>query len=57
MNDKPTCFATMPISTPKEYQAEHFKVVCESSIKPACVKAGFAPIRADEVDEWFDRET
>lgn len=57
MNHKRMYFVIMPISDPKEYQPEHFKVVHESLIKPACFKAGFAPIRADEVDESFDRET
>lgn len=45
-----TCFVIMPISEPKDiYEQGHFKQVYSQLIKPACIKAGFKPIRADEV--------
>lgn len=43
------CFVIMPISNHPDYDDGHFKRVYEHIIKPACVKAGFEPIRADEV--------
>ncbi len=44
-----TCFIIMPISDCDPYPVGHFKRVYEYIIKPACVKAGFQPIRADDV--------
>ena len=46
-----SCFVIMPISDPSTYQAGHFFVVYKHFIVPACKKAGFLPIRADEVNE------
>lgn len=43
-----TCFIIMPISDQDGYLKEHFSRVYNHIIKPACVKAGFRPIRADE---------
>ena len=39
----------MPISDVEGYDPGHFKRVYEYIIKPACVAAGFIPIRADDV--------
>jgi hypothetical protein len=44
-----TCFVIMPISNSDNYDEGHFKRVYEYIIKPACLKAGFAPIRSDEI--------
>jgi hypothetical protein len=38
----------MPISDQEGYEKGHFNRVYEHLIKPACEKAGFLPIRADE---------
>ncbi|MFA8435897.1 MAG: hypothetical protein ACEPOZ_15375 [Marinifilaceae bacterium] len=43
-----TCFVIMPISDQESYDKEHFTRVYKHIIKPACEKAGFTPIRADE---------
>jgi hypothetical protein len=40
----------MPISDPAPYEPGHFRRVYEHIIKPACIKAGFQPVRADEVE-------
>lgn len=39
----------MPISDSEPYEIGHFKRVYEYIIKPAVIKAGFEPIRADDV--------
>ncbi len=39
----------MPISDCEPYPIGHFKRVYEHIIKPACIKSGFKPIRADDV--------
>lgn len=44
-----TCFIIMPISDGLDYSSDHFKRVYDFLIKPACEKAGFKPIRADDV--------
>lgn len=44
-----TCFIVMPISDMDGYSKGHFKRVYEHLIKPACKKAGYKPIRADDV--------
>ncbi|SEO11189.1 hypothetical protein SAMN05192574_105346 [Mucilaginibacter gossypiicola] len=44
-----TCFIIMPISDVEGYETGHFKRVYEYIIKPACLAAGFTPIRADDV--------
>jgi hypothetical protein len=43
------CFIIMPISDIDGYDVGHFKRVYEYIIKPACIKAGFTPLRADDV--------
>jgi hypothetical protein len=45
------CFVIMPIAELESYGDGHFSRVYEYIIKPACLKAGFIPIRADEVKE------
>jgi hypothetical protein len=40
----------MPIGDVPPYEAGHFRRVYEHIIKPACAKAGFEPVRADEVE-------
>ncbi|MGN1420509.1 MAG: hypothetical protein ACI4XC_03205 [Eubacterium sp.] len=42
------CFLIMPISDPSTYIPGHFKQICEYIFKPACIKAGLNPIRADD---------
>ncbi|WP_237132369.1 hypothetical protein [Pseudohongiella sp. O18] len=44
-----TCFIIMPIADMEDYEAGHFNRVYTHLIKPACIKAGFNPIRADDV--------
>lgn len=44
-----TCFVMMPISDQDLYSDGHFKRVYEFIIKPACIKAGFSPVRADDI--------
>ncbi|TFB25517.1 hypothetical protein E3U32_10180 [Lelliottia nimipressuralis] len=44
-----TCFVIMPIADMNGYETRHFDRVYSHIIKPACEKAGFSPIRADEV--------
>lgn len=46
---KKTCFVIMPISDSPNYPKGHFTRVYEHIIKPACILAGFKPIRADDV--------
>ncbi|MBL0236606.1 MAG: hypothetical protein IPQ02_08370 [Saprospiraceae bacterium] len=43
------CFVIMPISDCDDYAIGHFKRVYEYIIKPACIRAGFKPLRADDV--------
>lgn len=43
------CFVIMPISDSDNYPSGHFGRVYEFIIKPACIKAGFKPVRADEI--------
>ena len=47
MNKK--CFVIMPITEGEGYTDSHFTRVYDYIIKPACIQAGFKPIRADEV--------
>ena len=48
-NTKPkTCFVIMPIADHTDYESGHFNRVYEYLIKPACRKAGYEPIRADD---------
>ncbi|MDT0649416.1 hypothetical protein [Autumnicola edwardsiae] len=44
-----TCFIIMPISDNSSYAKGHFKRVYDYIIKPACISAGFKPLRADDV--------
>ncbi len=43
------CFVMMPISDSDGYTKGHFKEVYESIIKPACKKAGYLAVRADDI--------
>lgn len=45
------CFVIMPISDHDSYSKGHFQRVYEDLTKPACLQAGFKPVRADEVKE------
>jgi hypothetical protein len=45
------CFIIMPIADPEGYEKGHFKKVYEDILKVACDKAGFVPVRADEVKQ------
>ena len=49
MDHKLTCFVIMPITDPEGYLAGHFKHVFEDIFAPACDKAGYFPVRADQV--------
>lgn len=42
------CFVVMPISDQEGYEKGHFKRVYEHLIKPAVIKAGLKPVRADD---------
>lgn len=44
-----TCFIIMPITDYDPYPSGHFKRVYEHIIKPSVIRAGFQPIRADDV--------
>ena len=43
-----TCFVIMPIADHPDYEAGHFDRVYEYLIKPACIRAGYDPRRADD---------
>jgi len=43
-----TCFVMMPIADHPDYEPGHFNRVYQYLIKPACIKAGYEPIRADD---------
>jgi hypothetical protein len=45
------CFVIMPISDHKDYEKGHFKRVYEDVIIPACEKANYIAVRADDVEE------
>lgn len=45
------CFVIMPIADPDGYEKGHFTKVYEDIFKPACYKAGFSSVRADEVKQ------
>lgn len=49
--DKKECFIIMPIADQNGYEEGHFKLVYEDIIKVACEKAGFVPVRADDVKQ------
>lgn len=48
------CFVIMPISDHPDYATGHFKRVYEYIIKPACQKAGYEAIRADDTVKTND---
>ena len=43
-----TCFVMMPIADHPDYEPGHFNRVYQYLIKPAIIKAGYQPIRADD---------
>lgn len=43
-----TCFIMMPIADHPDYDKGHFNRVYQYLIKPACISAGYTPIRADD---------
>ncbi|GGK73600.1 hypothetical protein [Amphritea balenae] len=43
------CFIIMPIADRDGYETGHFKRVYDWIVKPACEKAGYKPVRADDV--------
>jgi hypothetical protein len=45
-----TCFVIMPITDMAPYDQGHFRRIYEYLIKPACLKAGFTPVRSDDVE-------
>lgn len=45
---KKTCFIIMPIADHIDYEPGHFDRVYNHLIKPACIDAGYEPIRADD---------
>lgn len=45
------CFIIMPIADHKDYKDGHFKRVYEDIFKPACVAAGYRPVRADDTKQ------
>lgn len=49
--EKKKCFIIMPISDPDGYDRGHFNRVYNYLIKPACEKAGFESIRADDTSK------
>ncbi|HZS49089.1 MAG TPA: hypothetical protein VFC63_28740 [Blastocatellia bacterium] len=48
---KQECFIIMPISDHDSYTKGHFGHVYEDIFKPACLNAGYQPVRADQVKE------
>lgn len=51
MDSEKTCFVIMPISDQTDYEPGHFDLIYTDIIKVACKKAGYTPIRADEVKQ------
>lgn len=49
-NTKKTCFIVMPIADMDGYDKGHFSRVYKHLISPACLAAGYQPVRADDVD-------
>lgn len=47
-NASKTCFIIMPISDVDGYSKGHFNRIYEHLIKPACIKCGLVPVRADD---------
>ncbi len=48
---KEECFIIMPISDPEGYEKGHFKHIYADIITPACEKAGYQPVRADDIND------
>lgn len=46
--EEKTCFVIMPIADHPDYETGHFDRVYNYLIKPACISAGYKPIRADD---------
>lgn len=49
--DSQECFVIMPIADVDDYPIGHFRQVYDNIIVPACIKANFKPVRADEVKQ------
>lgn len=47
-NKEKTCFVIMPIADHPDYEIGHFERVYKYLIQPACIQAGYKPIRADD---------
>lgn len=45
------CFVIMPVDEPDGYTKSHFRHVFDDIVSPACQKAGFVAIRADQVKQ------
>ncbi|WP_257230014.1 hypothetical protein [Acinetobacter sp. YH12251] len=45
------CFIIMPIADHPDYKNGHFKRVYEDIFAPACIAAGYKPVRADDVTQ------
>lgn len=45
------CFIIMPIADHADYKQGHFKRVYEDIFKPACISAGYRPVRADDTKQ------
>jgi hypothetical protein len=48
---KAECFVVMPISDPEGYDHGHFRRIFEDLLRPACERAGYFAVRADDVYE------
>lgn len=45
------CFIIMPIADHPDYKQGHFKRVYDDILKPACIAAGYRPVRADDTKQ------
>ena len=52
--DKPICFVIMPIGELPDRPPNHFVKIYRQILKPACVQAGYRPIRGDDVRQTND---
>ncbi len=50
-DEKPICFIVMAISDPEGYEPGHFQHVFDDLFVPACRKAGYKALRADQIRE------
>jgi hypothetical protein len=50
-DQRPECFVVMPISEPDGYETGHFAHVYKDVLTPACERAGYRAIRADQIRE------